>query len=68
MFPIVQKDIPIPRQKRPAITPILKSLEVGDSFVVMDYPQSAMCQLATNIGIKITTKKEDGGFRVWRTE
>jgi len=72
----IEKDIPIPsisHKNRPSTIYPLKQMEIGDSFFVPDNDKgkkstvrSAVLVIAKRIGIKIVTRKVEGGLRVWR--
>jgi len=64
----VEKNIPIP--KKPIYWKgILKTMEIGDSFFTTPRPNAhPTLNAAKALGIKITTRKEGDGVRVWRIE
>ena len=66
---VIEKSIPMPAVKGGASTPFskaIKSLEVGDSFVV-EKKRGTGC-LAKHYGRKFATRTVDGVTRIWRTE
>lgn len=69
----IDKEIPIPLRKPrkntmlKGATKYMRSMNVGDSFVIPFNERSGLYQIAKNIGIVLQTKKEsDGLIRVWR--
>lgn len=57
---------PVPRNKYP-----LKTMKVGESFYMEGYTydrQRMMANLAKKAGIRVTSRKEGTGLRVWRIE
>ena len=75
---VIQKGIPIPRQRPPtsAYQDVIDRLEIGDSFLVVTDKQSSVVVLAHKCALRsqktVTTRRvvEDGqkGVRVWRTK
>lgn len=63
----VESGIPIPdRQKPGALLTVLRGMKVGESFV---YPKAySLYNIASRAGVKIATRKEGDGVRVWRVE
>jgi hypothetical protein len=70
----IEKDIPLPPRKsssgRTAKYP-WRWMEVGDSFLVPGLERASQFsgragKTARTLGIKIATRKVDGGVRVWR--
>jgi len=61
----IEKNIPIPARHKEVKYPF-RTMAVGDSFFVKGtegfYPS------ARDAGVKITARKMNGGFRVWRTK
>lgn len=65
---VIEKGVPIPVGFTAGITGILRSMEVGDSFVIASHHRGRLHADAGRLGIKLTTRKEKEGFvRVWRT-
>jgi hypothetical protein len=68
----IDKGIPMPSRGR-AINwaPLLGQLEVGDSFLLPDAAKSAISTAVKAFkdatGKELSTRKVDGGIRVWRT-
>ena len=62
----IQKNVPIPPPRQTGITALLKQLKVGESVIVDTPNRGSLHGNAKNIGIKIVTRKEGSGFRVWR--
>lgn len=76
MIPI-DKGIPIPRRKRGGRGPRRPiypwdSMEIGDSFLAEGLTQihmTAVCAYAARkFGARFTTRKVEGGVRIWRIE
>lgn len=74
MYPI-DKGIPIPKinHDKPSTTYPFKEMNVGDSFLIPDgekksTARSAALIIAKRMGIKVLTRKIEGGLRVWRIE
>ena len=67
----IEKGVAFPGRKTNPIIETLKEIRVGDSFVV---PKDALTQIqyarvwCSSNGIKIATRKCEGGVRVWRLE
>ena len=67
----IEKDVPIPVRgtgQAAQIRDTLKTLEVGDSFVVVEnkYTTATVCQVAKSLGLVVTTRKVSAGERrVW---
>ncbi len=73
----IDKDIPIPSIKHDRTSTIypLKEMGIGDSFFVPDKitgkkttVRSTVIATSKRIGIKIVTRRVEGGLRVWRIE
>lgn len=68
----IEKDVPIPATTagRPATGSKWDALEVGDSVLLVGVTQPSASartgRTAKNLGRKFTTRKVDGGVRVWR--
>ena len=69
----IEKGIPIPagQQGAPRKYPF-DEMEIGDSFLVAEEKIRSVRALASlakkKNGMKVATRKVDGGFRVWRIE
>jgi hypothetical protein len=75
----IEKGIAIPARQGShygSFNSFLKSLEVGDSFVVPPGPHGyrsdtkyrTVYQKASKLGIRVTTRvQKDGSVRIWRT-
>lgn len=71
----IENDIPVPpnrsKNARNAFTDAVKALDVGQSFFV-EMLQANVCTRANIIakatGRKFTTRKVEGGIRIWRVE
>lgn len=64
----VDKGVPLPKSASQAKYP-WSEMAVGDSFFVPSMTESArggLTSIAKSRGIKISTRKMDGGIRVWR--
>lgn len=77
----IDKDVPVPEPRdltsRGTRKQMILQLEVGQSFLVpnSDFKKAgaggaagAYTQAAKRLGMKITTKREPEGVRVWRVE
>lgn len=65
----IQKDVPVPV----SMTTLLSKLDVGDSVLIPGAKQSDASingsrNAARRLGIKIKSKRESGGIRIWRVE
>lgn len=67
----IEKDVPLPTIKHGKKYP-WEQMDVGDSFFVPEVKQSLMGTNAAHntrmTGRRYTTRKENGGVRVWRVE
>lgn len=65
-MPKIEKNIPLPDKKSGKNIRLLKSMEVGDSFVIEIKSRSSFLISAAREGIKITTRSiGNGKIRVW---
>lgn len=65
----VEEGIEIPKRygRESELTKVLRALKVGQSFVVDDFRIRAIVTTAAiRYGVKITTRKVDEGYRIWR--
>lgn len=64
----IKQGIPMPQAESP-IRAALRDMEIGDSFDLTtgERNKGALNAAAKRVGISITTRKIDGGIRVWRT-
>ncbi len=67
----IDKGVPMPGRRQPVDwTPLLGRLDVGDSFLLPDAGKSAigtaMKAFKDSTGKVLTSRKVDGGIRVWR--
>ena len=66
----IEKNIPIPTRNKSGglkgITEILKRTEIGDSFIWPSQSGCGLSAVAGAIGMEVTTRKVDGGIRIWR--
>jgi len=65
----IQKDVPVPV----SMTNLLSKLDVGDSVLIPGAKQgdasiNGSRNTARRLGIKIKSKRESGGIRIWRME
>lgn len=59
----IEKNIPMNKERFP-----FSQMEIGDSFFVGDgTPKSAIYPIATRASVKISTRAEGEGYRVWLT-
>lgn len=65
----IEKNVPMPEKGTYSKYP-WKTMEVGDSFfvIVSESARSAMSSNAKRFGIRVMTRKEGDGVRVWRIE
>lgn len=70
----IEKSIPIPEivMGRKHVYPV-NLMEVGDSFFIsdgsnMNSMRASIRTAARRVGIKVTTRKVEGGHRCWRFE
>jgi hypothetical protein len=61
-----ESNIPIPNKPYDGATEYLKSIQVGESFLIKKSLRPGMHAIAKRLNIKITTKAENGMIRVWR--
>lgn len=77
---VIETGIPIPPIKRPCLKgkckyPVLKELPVGGSVFLstkdtrkaVQREQAYIGQFSKRNGLELTTRRVDGGIRVWRT-
>jgi hypothetical protein len=71
----IDKGIPVPQSsKAPKWGPVLKEMEVGDSFLLtekMGNPtnmKSNIWRTAKGLGYRLSSRATDDGVRVWRVE
>lgn len=67
----IEKGVPIAtgRNRHAGLATILARMDVGDSIFVDESKQRmAAGGYADKLGIKITSKKEGDGYRIWRIE
>jgi hypothetical protein len=66
----IEKNIPIPERKHDRLGPVssaLKTMEVGDSFVLTDKDARNIGATARRLDLPITLRRtEPGKHRVWR--
>jgi hypothetical protein len=61
----IEKSIPLPT-KNPSLYPLLE-MKIGDSFFGADASiQNSVLNYAKYYKVRVTTRKVDGGIRVWR--
>lgn len=67
----IERGIPIPPKggERTGLTATLRALDVGDSFLIANEKERLRAlHFASRAGVKIATRKVEGGIRVWRTK
>lgn len=67
----IDKNIPIPSINRGGLLAVLEGMEVGDSVFVGDKKQATIAgtmRTAQKGNKAYTMRKENEGYRVWRTE
>jgi hypothetical protein len=69
---VIEKNVPPPEMRvSSGLTDVLRSMEVGDSILFQDLKQTGLSGFITNVCRKdparrYTSRKIDGGTRVWR--
>lgn len=68
--PKIMTGVPVPKDRGFGRHSFLRDLSVGDSFVVSEIAQRDMVlRFQKTYGIKLTTRKIDGGgYRIWRVK
>lgn len=65
----IEKNVPIPKPRMTGLTEGVRSLQIGDSFIVEGRDQLVNLWVTSKrLGIKITTRTTEEGIRVWRIE
>ena len=66
----IETGIPLPEKKNSmkGLNEPLKKLQVGDSFLWPSLTGSGIAGYASSLGIKVITRKQEGGVRIWRVE
>lgn len=67
----VERGIPIPERcafLRTGLMEKMQGMQIGDSILVEEKRRQNACTAAERLGFKVTTRKVDGGVRLWRTE
>lgn len=64
----IENNIPIKERPLLGATDFLRTLEIGQSFLIPFKSRNAMHQIAKRCGIKIKTEKENDKARIWRIE
>lgn len=69
--PTIQIDKNIPMPSGPnggtGVTAAIRSLQIGDSFVIPESQRNAVGPAASKLGFSLLTRKQDDGtVRVWR--
>ena len=64
----IEKGIPLAGHRNKWVH-LLNSMDIGDSFV-LEPGDNTECvrQAARNIGIKVSTKRENNSVRIWRVK
>jgi hypothetical protein len=64
----IEKNIPIPSKNKTGMTNILKSMEIGDSFLGDMKKVVSAQNCASQSAMKVSYRKQESGtFRIWRT-
>ncbi len=63
---VIEKGVPMPNNKTTALSQALRAMEIGDSFLIINRNFN-LAMYQRKIGIKLTQRKTDGGYRIWRT-
>lgn len=66
----IDHDIPIPSKgyASKGYSQVLKAMKAGDSFLYKGHSPAGIRSASWRYGIKVATRKEWEGFRIWRTE
>ena len=65
----IDKGIPLPINDLNGPTAVLRQMDIGDSVLVEKISTREALRIAARINsIKIMTRKEGGGYRVWRVK
>jgi hypothetical protein len=65
---IVEKNVPVP-PKKPSKWSGTEDMEIGDSVLVPSHVDSISLQsYCRRKGVRCTSRKVEGGYRVWRIE
>ena len=64
----IEKNIPLPENKRGKWLTSLKDMEVGDSVALDNYREAASAQMFLTRRERVMTmrKQPDGTYRIWR--
>lgn len=66
MFGVIISGMKIPRRSNRDVWSQLDLLDIGDSVAIRSKSHSGAYAFASKVGISITVRKVEGGFRVWR--
>lgn len=67
----IEKNVPIPEKGKRSlsgISDVMRDMEIGDSFSTDPSKRPNLFSIAKKLGIKISTRLEEGDLRVWRVE
>lgn len=65
---LIEKGIPIPGAGALGLSHALRQMQVGDSVLVPTKTRTNYRQIALVLGMRIVTRAEGHGIRIWRTE
>ncbi len=67
--PVIERNIPLPvtRERHVGQTAALRKLGVGDSVLLSPRSRAGLSTNAKRVGIKVCSRIEDNGLRIWRT-
>jgi hypothetical protein len=66
----IEKGIPLPERggRKGGLSDAVRSMDIGDSFVLPLAKRNGLAHLAVRLGVKLATRKEGADkVRVWRT-
>ena len=65
----IDKNVPVPVRKKgqlSGLSSVLKKMDIGDSFFIESNSANGITTLAKVVGVRVITKKEGVGRRIWR--
>jgi len=62
----IDKGVPLPPPHRSHRIYPWNEMAVGDSFFIPDTKNYSAAYQAKKLGFKVTTRRENGGVRIWR--
>ena len=64
----IEKDVPLPSGNIGARQRVVEQMAVGDSIVTSKNEATLYYYAARRMGIKLTRRKENDEYRIWRVE